>query len=180
MKITLKEATATLIVTLLGISIMVGIFFALSNFKKQQEKDKKTNELIEEIKKQQFGSEEKDDGQEQSGQESQEEAEETKIFNAVLDTFQNDTLVFIDQETKLTQTVYLTQETTIIYNSKPFDKINFYKGDMLEITAKKTKSSNWSASSILVLFSASPKTEAPIPQGLEQRPSGELKPIGNN
>jgi hypothetical protein len=173
MKITSRDVAITSIIIIIGILIIATIIFVISNERQQEEKNKQAEEFIDQINKQTI-----DKNSEQAAQDQTEQKEEIKTFNAVLKSAQDDMLTITDEETGQIAQIYLTQSTAITYNNKSFDKINFYQGDRLSITAEKTSQNQWEAKSIVILFSASPNTEAPIPKGLEERPTGELKPLG--
>lgn len=174
MKITLRDAAITSIIIIIGVLIMVAVIFAITNNRRQEEKNKQTQELMDQIKQQAL-----DENKEQQEEEQGEQQEEIKTFNVVLNSVQDNMLTLKDEETDQIVQISLAQDTTMTYNNNPFNRVNFYQGDKLSITARKTIQNQWEAKSIVVLFSASPNTEAPIPQGLEERPNGEFKPLGN-
>ena len=180
MTISNRDIAITAGITIVIAVVIFIIFLLVSGQKQDKEQDQRTQDLIDQIK-QQSADADKDISE---GSDKDDDADEDKIeqktFTGVLETVNADLLLVMDSETEELIRITITDDTSMIYNNERFYKEDFYAGDQLQILAEKSKQGGWEALDIIVKFSASPETAAPVPQGLEQRPTGEFKPLGNS
>jgi uncharacterized protein YneF (UPF0154 family) len=178
-EITSKDLLITGIVVLVLAGIIVGIFIILNSKKQQESQTEKTQEYILEIKKQAARKQQTEAIDKDKEGAQAEPGIERSTFTGVLTDISQDSITIQNKSTNQTTVIALLQESSILYNGESFDKEDFFVGDQLTIVAEKNKSL-WEAISIVVLFSASPETAAPVPQQLETRPDGTVKPLGNS
>ncbi|MBU2575882.1 hypothetical protein KKF64_02240 [Patescibacteria group bacterium] len=178
MTISPRDIAITIGITVIIAIIITFVFLIISGQKQDKQQDGQTQELIDQIK-QQASENDKDEVDIDDDKDKDDDEIQEKTFTGVLESIDNDLLLVADNATDELIRVILTNDTNITYNGKKFNKADFYNGDQLQILATPSKDHGWEALNIVVRFSASPKTEAPVPQGLEERPDGTLKPIGN-
>jgi len=172
MNITQRDIAITVLVTLLGVILIAATFFVVSGMKQGKKYD--TN--IEQIKNKSFKDQNEQESEESQYQET--EQKEEKIIFGTTQEIKNNTIFVKEKETGEIFSIEITSSTEIKYNGKNFDKSEMYAGDILTVNAERSKKPQWEAIKIILTSSASPAAEAPVLKGLEQSPTGELKPLG--
>jgi len=178
MTISSKDIAITLSITVAIAIIIIVVFVIISGQKDKEAEQNRTQELIDQIKKQALDDKGELIAEDESSSAKAAEDLREKTFIGVLESIDEDILLVTDSATEELIRITLTDKTNITYNGKNFDKADFYQGDQLQILAQKEKQNQWEALNIVVKFSASPETEAPVPQGLQEREDGSFKPLG--
>ncbi|MBI2636608.1 MAG: hypothetical protein HYW81_00215 [Parcubacteria group bacterium] len=179
-QVTSRDLVITAVATLAVAAAMVAAFAVLGGRSGQQGSDDEAAELINQIK-QQAAREETVPTQEttQTNQPASEDVRANEVtISGTLMGINGKTLSILDSATEEEREALLTDRTIAVYNGSVFDQRNFSVGDVLSVRAVLNKQA-YEAVTITVQFSASPKTEAPVPQGLQERPGGTLQPLGN-
>jgi len=178
MNFTQKEIKLAGIITIIGIIIISAVFLIVYIKKTGEEKNKKSIEIMEEIKQKSYNQEKEGEEASKDTKEEDQKTADIKTYNGFLITSNENTIVVKEETSGNEINFFIDEKTKISYNEKTFYKQDFYPGDMMTIQATKNKNNEWVALVIDLQFSASPKMPAPVPKGLIELPSGELKPLG--
>jgi len=100
----------------------------------------------------------------------------TKTYSGTLTAIQGAILTLMNPDTKETYQVTLTKESKATYQGNSFDTAKLHQGDQLLVDAQ-LKTGTWQAVAITVLLAASPEVPAVVPEKVNVRPDGSIKPL---
>jgi len=179
-QITSRDLVITGSITL-GIALVILVVFIIISGRGAGEvRDGATLDLINQIKEQSRGAGDEGSRTQPNTGDAAEDAQNRELtVTGVVRRITGNVLTVEDATTKAKTDITLTDGTVAVYNGSVFDTTDFYEGDQLTVRAIQS-GTVWEAVAITVRFSASPETSAPVPNQLEERPDGSLKPLGNS
>jgi len=164
------------IITMATAIIIVVVFIILSSGKSKEPSSEQN--ILDSIPTRQDREESQNSGEnEQDNQQSDAiEHYPTKTYTGTITNIQGTRISVTNPDTKEIYQVVTTKDTQATYQGKSFETSKLHAGDQIEVLAQ-LKTGAWQAVTIKITLSASPEVPAVIPEKVDVRPDGTIKPL---